>query len=90
MENMRKSHGISCSERTATFLTGIESIEGFDEESIIVKTSDTGLSIRGHGLHIDKFDAETGDMNCSGTVEAIIYFDIKKSFEKKHRNKREK
>ena len=32
MENMRKTHGISCSERTATVLTGIEAIEGFDED----------------------------------------------------------
>ena len=90
MENMRKTHGISCSERTATVLTGIEAIEGFDEENIVMKTADMGLSIRGHGLHIDKFDADTGDMICSGTVDAIIYFETKKPSLKKRFAGREK
>ena len=41
MENMRKTHGISCSERTATVLTGIEAIEGFDEENIAKKIKES-------------------------------------------------
>ncbi len=72
-----KAHGITCSERTLTVLSGIVSIEGFTEESIIMKTADTGLSISGHGLHVDKFDAETGDLICSGRVDAIVYFELK-------------
>lgn len=90
MEEIRKNHGISCSERCALVLTGIESIEGFDEENIVMKTVSDGLSIQGHGLHVDKFDADTGEMICSGTVDAIVYYDIKKKSEKKRRGIREK
>lgn len=90
MDALKKSHGISVSERTATVLTGIVSIEGFDESNIIMKTEKDGLSLQGHGLHVDKFDAETGDMICSGTVEAIVYYDIKKRTDKKRSKFREK
>ncbi len=83
MDELRKSHGVSVSERSALVLTGIESIEGFDEENIIMKTHSDGLSIQGHGLHVDKFDSETGEMICSGTVDAIVYYDVKKTSEKK-------
>ncbi len=88
MDEMRTSHGVSVSERTAVVLTGIESIEGFDEENIIMKTKTDGLSIQGHGLHVDKFDSDTGDMICSGTVDAIVYYALKKSPEKKRWERR--
>lgn len=90
MEDMKISHTVSISERTAILLTGIESIEGFDEENIVMKTSSDGLSIQGHGLHVDKFDADTGELICSGTLDAIVYYDLKKRSDKKHRNTREK
>ncbi len=90
MDALNKSHGISVSERTATVLTGIVSIEGFDETNIVMKTQTDGLSIQGHGLHVDKFDSDTGDMICSGTVDAIVYYDIKRRGDKKRRGYREK
>lgn len=90
MDALKKSHGISVSEREAIVLTGIVSIEGFDESNIIMKTEKDGLSLQGHGLHVDKFDAETGDMICSGTVDAIVYYDVKKHTEKKRSKFREK
>ena len=66
-------------ERRAMILTGILSIEGFDEENIIMKTAeDDGLSIQGHELHVDKFDSDTGDMTVSGTIDAVVYYDIKR------------
>lgn len=78
-EGERKTHGISICERRATVLTGILSIEGFDEENILMKTTDEeGLSVQGHGLHVDKFDSETGDMTVSGMIDAVVYYDVKR------------
>ncbi len=78
MEEERKTHGFSVCERRAAVLTGILSIEGFDEENIIMKTTDEdGISIQGHGLHVDKFDSETGDMTVSGMLDAVVYYDVK-------------
>lgn len=90
MDALKKSHGISVCERTATVLTGIVSIKGFDETNIIMKTEKDGLSLQGRGLHVDKFDSETGDMVCSGTVDAIVYYDVKKRSDKKRSKFREK
>lgn len=79
MDMEQKAHAISLCERRALVLTGIRSIEGFDEENIIMKTADDdGLSVQGKELHVDKFDADTGDMAVSGVVEAIVYYDVKK------------
>ncbi len=79
MEGERKTHGISICERGAVVLTGILSIDGFDEENIIMRTAEEdGLSIQGHELHVDKFDSETGDMTVSGKIDAVVYYDIKR------------
>ena len=78
MMEEKKSHGFSVIERKSVVMTGIVSIDGFDEENIIMKTDDDGISLQGHGLHVDKFDADTGELYCSGTVDAIVYYDAKR------------
>lgn len=79
MENEHKTHGISICERRAAVLTGILSVEGFDEENVLMKTAEEeGLSIQGHGLHVDKFDSDTGELAVSGLVDAVVYYDIKR------------
>ena len=79
MEGERKTHGISICDRHAMVLSGILSIEGFDEENILMKTvEEQGLSVQGHELHVDKFDSDTGDMTVSGMVDAVVYYDIKR------------
>ena len=84
MDGEKRTHAISLCERSALVLTGIQSIEGFDEENIITRTSDDdGLSIQGKSLHVDKFDAETGDMAVSGSIDAILYYDVKKRRDRK-------
>lgn len=83
-EKSKRTHAISLCERGALVLTGIQSIDGFDEENIIMRTSDDdGLSVQGRALHVDKFDAETGDMTVSGSVDAIVYYDVKKRRDRK-------
>ncbi|NLM56507.1 MAG: sporulation protein YabP [Clostridiales bacterium] len=81
IENI-KEHSISLRDRSKASLSGILSIDGFDENNIIMRTCNGGLTIQGSGLHIDRFDSETGDMTISGTVDAIAYFEVKKSGKK--------
>ena len=47
-----------------------------------MRTCNGGLTIQGSGLHIDRFDSVTGDMTISGTVDAIVYFEVRKSGKK--------
>ncbi|MCD7775936.1 MAG: YabP/YqfC family sporulation protein [Firmicutes bacterium] len=74
----KSAHDIRLSERREMTLTGIEAVDGFDTESVIMHTSEDGLSVQGHELHIDKFDADTGRLMLSGVVDAIVYFDMKR------------
>ena len=78
-----KKHGIIISGRKSATLTGIESIDGFDDQSIVMKTVADVLSIQGSELHVDKFDASTGDMTVSGNIDAVVYYDVKKKPDKK-------
>lgn len=68
-------HCVSMENRSKISLTGINDVDSFDEQAIIV-TTDTGeLSIRGSNLHIGKLSIDTGEMSVEGKIDALIYTD---------------
>ena len=48
-----------------------------------MRTCNGGLTIQGSGLHIDRFDSVTGDMTISGTIDAIVYFEVRKAVKRR-------
>ena len=49
-----KTHSISMENRTKLNVTGVEDVESFDENAIIMNTSQGDLIVRGTGLHIGR------------------------------------
>ena len=51
--------------------SGVLEVTGFDELQIEAKTEQGLLLIRGHALHIESFDSESGEM--TGRVDGLVY-----------------
>ncbi len=68
-----KKHSLILDNRRKLSLTGAEDVSGFNEESVAVKTSAGTLIIKGSGLHIDKLNLETGDVNVEGMINSLQY-----------------
>lgn len=68
-----KKHTLMLDNRNKLMLTGAEDVNGFNEETVSVKTTCGTLVIKGEKLHIDKLNLETGDVSIDGKINAMQY-----------------
>ncbi len=68
-------HRISLEERSTLTVAGVEDVERFDENAILMTTARGTLSVRGEGLHIEKLSLDGGDLRVEGTIDALVYED---------------
>ncbi len=68
-----KKHTIMLDNRGKLVMTGAEDVNGFNEETVSVKTTCGMLIIKGEKLHIDKLNLETGDVSIDGKINAMQY-----------------
>ena len=61
-----KKHTLMLDSRSKLILTGAEDVNGFNEETVSVKTAGGTLIIKGEKLHIEKLSLETGDVSIDG------------------------
>ena len=66
-------HRLHLENRRRLTLSGVASVESFDESSILLTTSQGALVIRGSDLHIEKLSLDGGDLLVEGTVDSLTY-----------------
>lgn len=66
-------HNIIMENRENLSISGIKSVENFDENIIVLESEMGELTIKGEKLHIAKMDIDTGDMKITGNIFGLIY-----------------
>lgn len=66
-------HNIILEDRKMLSISGVEDIDSFDENTVVVFTQMGELTIRGHNLHINKLNVDTGELTMDGEIFALIY-----------------
>ena len=66
-------HRLHLENRRRLTLSGVDSVESFDESSILLTTNQGTLAIRGTGLHIEKLSLDGGDLLVEGLVDSLTY-----------------
>ena len=79
---VKTQQNVILTSRTRLEMTGIEDISSFDEQSIILTSSEGGISIEGEGLKIHSFSLNTGDLAILGKVNGIFYFGKRSDMQK--------
>ncbi len=73
--NERK-HSVSCTARDTTLVTAVYDIISFDDTQVSLSLGeDTILSVSGTGLTLRRLSLETGEVDISGRIEAIVYLE---------------
>ena len=67
------AHHIILEEREQLSVSGVEEVESFDENTILLTTAQGALEIQGEGLQIEKLSLDGGDLRVEGRVSALIY-----------------
>ncbi len=73
--NMQPPHRVVLEERGALSVSGVEEVERFDENEIVMATVRGTLVVRGDGLHIEKLSLDGGDLKVDGSVDSLVYED---------------
>ncbi len=68
-------HNIIVENREKISISGVDDVESFDEESIIVHTQMGMLTVKGADLHINKFNVDTGELIIEGELDEFAYSD---------------
>ncbi len=71
--NVAGEHHLVLEDRERLTVSGVEEVESFDENAIVMVTGQGVLVVRGEGLHIEKLSLDGGDLKVEGTVESLTY-----------------
>ena len=69
------AHHILLEGREELTVSGVEEVESFDENTIVMLTVKGTLVVRGEDLHIEKLSLDGGDLKVEGTVDSLSYED---------------
>ncbi len=68
-------HHVVLEERKNLSVSGVEDVERFDENTIVLSTSRGTMVVTGENLHIEKLSLDGGDLKVEGDIDAVSYED---------------
>ena len=66
-------HHVVLEDRKHLTVSGVEDVERFDENTIVLSTSQGTMTVSGENLHIEKLSLDGGDLKVEGEIEALVY-----------------
>jgi len=72
-------HNVIMEGREKLSVSGVEDVESFDEETIVLHTTKGLLVVRGKELHIEKLSLDGGDLSVEGRIESLKYEEDKQA-----------
>ena len=68
-------HRLELISRERLTVSGVEEVERFDEDEIVMRTAAGTLVVGGTGLHIGKLDLDGGTLHVDGAIQSLFYED---------------
>lgn len=66
-------HALTLTERETLSVTGVQEIDRFDEQLVVMRTVKGELAVHGAGLKVDLLDKSGGALRLSGTIDELVY-----------------
>ena len=66
-------HAVSLDDRRKAIISGVEDVDSFNEQMVILATTEGKLTITGSNLNISKLNLEEGALVVEGEVSALEY-----------------
>ncbi len=68
-------HTIRIDNREQIHVTGVEDVDSFDENTVVLMTEKGAVAIVGEDLHINKLSLEEGQLVIAGNISGLRYED---------------
>lgn len=66
-------HQLTLDGREKLTVSGVEDVERFDENSIVMSTAAGTLVVSGENLHIGKLSLDGGELHVDGQIDSLSY-----------------
>ena len=66
-------HRVVIEDRKSLTVSGVEDVERFDENTIVLSTSRGAMVVAGENLHIEKLSLDGGDLKVDGDIDSVSY-----------------
>jgi len=68
-----RGHGVTLENRERAVFSGVEDVESFNEDEVVLVTEAGVIALLGQGLHISKLNLEEGQLVVDGYILALEY-----------------
>lgn len=68
-----KNQNIVLEDRNKMTISGVELVDSFNENTIILSTIKGGLSVKGENLNINKLNLDEGSVRITGLINSMTY-----------------
>lgn len=69
------THRVELDGRERLIVSGVDDVDRFDENEIVMTTSAGTLIVTGESLHIGKLSLDGGELHVDGRIDAIAFED---------------
>ena len=71
-------HRVVMEGRQSLRVSGVEDVESFDDDTVVIYTVDGTMTVKGMDFRINKLNVEDGELEIDGDVDSILYSDSRK------------
>lgn len=68
-----KPQNITLQDRERLNITGVDNVDSYNDNTIILSTTKGGLNIKGENLNISKLNLDDGSLKIEGTINSLTY-----------------
>ena len=68
-----RNQNIMVEDREKMTVTGVEQVESFNDNTIVLTTVKGGMTIKGEGLNISKLNLDDGSVKIEGKINGVNY-----------------
>ena len=76
-EKKAAPHQLILQDRRSLHLSGVNEVERFDDETVVLHTTQGVLTVQGRQLHVQRLSVEAGDLTVEGTLDGFFYTDTR-------------
>ena len=69
------AHRVELDGRERLIVSGVDDVDRFDENEIVMTTSAGTLIVTGESLHIGKLSLDGGELHVDGRIDSLLYED---------------
>lgn len=73
------AHRLTLEGRGKLTVSGVEDVERFDDQCIVLRTGAGTLVVTGESLHIGKLSLDGGELHVDGRIDALAYEETQES-----------